>query len=128
MLNCPLAGVLADEVLDATASWRAVARYIGDPAFSQPAPQVQDVDLRLRQHCTEPEINDVSFVGVVAGTASAGYDLWVGGGLSTNPMFAQRLGVFVRPDRVTEVWAGCAVDLPRLRLPAASATAPASSS
>ena len=39
-----------------------------------------------------------------------GYDLWVGGGLSTNPMFAQRLGVFVRPDEVAEVWAGvCAI-------------------
>ncbi|HYH23709.1 MAG TPA: nitrite/sulfite reductase, partial [Blastococcus sp.] len=37
----------------------------------------------------------------------AGYDLWVGGGLSTNPMFAQRIGVFVRPDQVTDVWAAC---------------------
>ena len=37
----------------------------------------------------------------------AGYDLWVGGGLSTNPKFAQRIGVFVRPDQVTEVWAAC---------------------
>jgi sulfite reductase (ferredoxin) len=30
----------------------------------------------------------------------------VGGGLSTNPMFARRLGVFVLPDQVREVWAG----------------------
>ena len=35
-----------------------------------------------------------------------GFDLWVGGGLSTNPMLAQRLGVFVPPDEVPEVWAG----------------------
>jgi sulfite reductase (ferredoxin) len=35
-----------------------------------------------------------------------GYDLWVGGGLSTNPMIAQRLGAFVQPDQVAEVWAG----------------------
>ena len=35
-----------------------------------------------------------------------GFDLWVGGGLSTNPRFAERLGVFVRPDEVSEVWAG----------------------
>ena len=35
-----------------------------------------------------------------------GFDLWVGGGLSTNPKFAQRLGVFVEPDEVAEVWAG----------------------
>jgi sulfite reductase (ferredoxin) len=35
-----------------------------------------------------------------------GYDVWVGGGLSTNPMFAKRLGVFIEPDAVPEVWAG----------------------
>ena len=35
-----------------------------------------------------------------------GFDLWVGGGLSTNPMLAQRLGVFVEADQVPEVWAG----------------------
>ena len=37
---------------------------------------------------------------------TAGFDLWVGGGLSTNPRFAERLGVFVRPDEVGDVWAG----------------------
>ena len=39
------------------------------------------------------EINDVAFVGVVHPEHGPGFDLWVGGGLSTNPMFAQRLGV-----------------------------------
>src|ERR671932_394398 len=35
MLNCPLAGVLADEVLDASdVMAQTVARYVGDPAFS----------------------------------------------------------------------------------------------
>jgi sulfite reductase (ferredoxin) len=29
----------------------------------------------------------------------------VGGGLSTNPRFAERIGVFVRPDQVPDVWA-----------------------
>ncbi len=57
-------------------------------------------------HCTNPEINDVSFVGVEHPTLGAGFDLQVGGGLSTNPMFAQRLGAFVEPDRVADVWAG----------------------
>ena len=35
-----------------------------------------------------------------------GFDLWVGGGLSTNPMIAQRLGVWVPLDEVPDVWAG----------------------
>ncbi len=37
-----------------------------------------------------------------------GYDLWVGGGLSTAPRLAERLGVFVAPDRVAEAWHGVA--------------------
>ena len=35
-----------------------------------------------------------------------GYDLWVGGGLSTNPMLAVRLGAWVPEEEVAEVWAG----------------------
>jgi sulfite reductase (ferredoxin) len=35
-----------------------------------------------------------------------GFDLWVGGGLSTNPMLAQRLGVWVPLHEVPEVWLG----------------------
>ena len=41
-------------------------------------------------------------------TGETGYDLWVGGGLSTNPMIAQRLGTFVKPEQVPEVWAAVA--------------------
>jgi sulfite reductase (ferredoxin) len=35
-----------------------------------------------------------------------GLDLWVGGGLSTNPMLAQRLGAWVPLDEVADVWEG----------------------
>ena len=35
-----------------------------------------------------------------------GYDLWVGGGLSTNPMLAVRLGAWSAKVEVAEVWAG----------------------
>ena len=49
-----------------------------------------------------PEINDVAFVGVEHPEHGPGFDLWVGGGLSTNPMLAQRLGVWVPIDEVAE--------------------------
>ncbi|NUP52513.1 MAG: nitrite/sulfite reductase, partial [Catenulispora sp.] len=52
------------------------------------------------------EINDISFVGVVHPELGPGFDLWVGGGLSTNPHFAKRLGTFVTLAEVPEVWAG----------------------
>jgi sulfite reductase (ferredoxin) len=46
---------------------------------------------------------DVGLVGVERDDGRVGFDLWVGGGLGTNPMFAQRLGAFVPPDRAVEV-------------------------
>jgi len=52
------------------------------------------------------EINDISFVGVEHPELGPGFDLWVGGGLSTNPRLAERLGVFVREEEVPDVWAG----------------------
>jgi len=107
MLGCPLEGVAADNILDAGPALRAtVDRYLGDPAFSNLPRKFKTSISGCTQHCTNHEINDVSFVGVIGPDGTAGFDLWVGGGLSTNPMFAKRIGVFVRPDEVTEVWAG----------------------
>jgi sulfite reductase (ferredoxin) len=108
MLGCPLAGILEDEVVDATEVLAdTVAKYVGSPEFSNLPRKWKTSMSGCVDHCTEPEIDDVSFVGVVNSDGEAGYDLWVGGGLSTNPMFAKRIGVFVRPDQVTDVWAGC---------------------
>jgi sulfite reductase (ferredoxin) len=108
MLGCPLAGILEDEVIDATdVLAETVEKYIGSPEFSNLPRKWKTSMSGCVDHCTEPEIDDVSFVGVVNADGEAGYDLMVGGGLSTNPMFAHRIGVFVRPDQVTDVWAAC---------------------
>ncbi|MGZ8631734.1 MAG: nitrite/sulfite reductase [Actinomycetota bacterium] len=107
ILGCPLAGVTADEVFDATPDIRAVAdRFIGDPAFSNLPRKYKTSISGCTAGCTNHEINDVSFVGVCGPGGELGYDLQVGGGLSTNPMFAQRLDAFVPRERVPEVWAG----------------------
>lgn len=74
------------------------------PAAVQPPTQVQDRDLgpagrrprdqRRGLHRGQPPEH------------GPGLDLWVGGGLSTNPMLAQRLGVWVPLDEVPDVWEG----------------------
>jgi sulfite reductase (ferredoxin) len=107
ILGCPLAGVADDEVLDARPAIRAVAqRFLGDPAFSNLPRKYKTSISGCAVQCTNPEVNDVSFAGVIGLDGQRGYDLLVGGGLSTNPMFAVRLGAFVPPERVPEVWAG----------------------
>ncbi len=90
----------------------------GDTGVLQPAPQVQDRDLRLRRplHRARDQRRRLRR-RAPARTATPGFDLWVGGGLSTNPMFAERLGVFVRPERGPGGLGRRHLDLPRLRLP-----------
>jgi sulfite reductase (ferredoxin) len=106
MLNCPLAGIAEDEIIDASGVLAdTVAKYVGSPEFSNLPRKWKTSMSGCADQCAEPELDDVSFVGVRNEAGEAGYDLWVGGGLSTNPKFAQRIGVFVRPDQVSDVWA-----------------------
>jgi sulfite reductase (ferredoxin) len=107
ILGCPLAGIDADEVIDATPQLQEISeRYIGSPEFSNLPRKFKTALSGCTAQCTVHEINDIAFVGVVDDKGEKGYDVWVGGGLSTNPMFGRRLGAFVRPERAHEVWAG----------------------
>jgi sulfite reductase (ferredoxin) len=110
MLGCPLAGLDANEILDATPEIDTIgSRYIGDAAFSNLPRKFKSSISGCSAQCAIHEINDVAFVGVRhPDTGEPGYDLWVGGGLSTNPMIAKRLGAFVQPGQVPEVWAAVA--------------------
>ncbi len=109
ILGCPLAGIDADEIIDGTPQITAIGeQYIGDSAFSNLPRKFKTSISGCAAQCAIHEINDVAFVGVVNENTERGFDLWVGGGLSTNPMIGKRLGTFVRPDQVSEVWAGVA--------------------
>lgn len=52
------------------------------------------------------EINDIAFVGVEHPEHGPGFDVWVGGGLSTNPKLGVRLGTWVSLDEVPDVYEG----------------------
>ncbi|RJK92937.1 nitrite/sulfite reductase [Vallicoccus soli] len=105
VLGSPVAGISEEEVLDGTPAVDAITeRYIGDPAFSNLPRKFKTAISGLQD--VAHEINDVSFVGVVHPEHGPGFDVWVGGGLSTNPMLAQRLGAWVPIEDVPEVWAG----------------------
>jgi sulfite reductase (ferredoxin) len=107
ILGCPLAGIDADEIIDGTPEIAAIGeQYIGDSAFSNLPRKFKSTISGCTAQCAIHEINDIAFVGVLNDQGEAGYDLWVGGGLSTNPMIGKRLGAFVRPGQVPEVWAG----------------------
>jgi sulfite reductase (ferredoxin) len=105
VLGSPVAGIAAEEIIDGSPAIEEIKRrYIGSREFSN-LPRKYKTAISGLQDVAH-EVNDISFVGVVHPEYGPGFDLWVGGGLSTNPKIAQRLGAWVPREEVPEVWAG----------------------
>jgi sulfite reductase (ferredoxin) len=107
ILGSPVAGIASDEIVDGTPAIEAIeSRFIGSEEFSNLPRKFKTAISGSPLQDVAHEVNDLSFVGVLHPQHGPGFDVWVGGGLSTNPMLAQRLGVWVGRDEIPEVWAG----------------------
>jgi sulfite reductase (ferredoxin) len=107
VIGSPVAGIAADEIIDGTPAIEEIHdRFIGNKEFSNLPRKFKTAISGSPLHDVVHEINDVAFVGVVHPEHGPGFDLWVGGGLSTNPRFAERLGAWVPLGEVADVWAG----------------------
>ncbi len=107
VLGSPLAGIAADEILDPTPVIdEIVSRFVGDPELANLPRKFKSAVTGHPSLDVVHEVNDLSLVGVVHPVLGPGYDLWVGGGLSTAPRLAERLGTFVTEDRAADVWHG----------------------
>nr|WP_243075827.1 nitrite/sulfite reductase [Microbacterium sp. SS28] len=109
ILGSPVAGIAADELIDPTAQIDEItSTFIGDESLANLPRKFKSAITGHPSQDVVHEINDVAFVAVDHPELGVGYDLWVGGGLSTTPALAERLGVFVSPERVAEAWHGVA--------------------
>ncbi|MBW4094159.1 MAG: nitrite/sulfite reductase [Acidobacteria bacterium] len=107
ILGSPVAGIAKDEILDPTPLINELSeRFIGDPSLANLPRKYKTAITGHPSQDVVHEINDCSLVAVVHPDFGPGYDLWVGGALSTYPRLAERLGVFVRPEEAAEVWLG----------------------
>lgn len=105
VLGSPVAGVAADEIVDGSpAVAEIVRRFVGDRRYSNLPRKFKTAVSGSPHHDVTHEINCVSFVGVRHPEFGPGFDIWVGGGLATNPMAAQRLGAWVGVAEVPDVW------------------------
>ncbi|MGB3186297.1 MAG: nitrite/sulfite reductase [Ornithinimicrobium sp.] len=105
ILASPVAGVAAQELIDPTPVVdEIVRRFIGVPELANLPRKFKSAITGHPSHDVVHEINDIALVAVVHPEWGIGYDLWVGGGLSTNPRLAERLGAFVRPTEAADVW------------------------
>jgi len=109
--GCPVAGVDPNEIYDTREIVRQVTAYFnGNKEFSD-LPRKYKVSISgCAIHCNQPEINDVGIQAVKRtnrdGSEEIGFHVRVGGGLSTQPHFAQKLDMFIRPDQVLDVVRG----------------------
>ena len=107
ILGSPVAGVGKDELIDPTPQIRAIIdRGIGFPEFSNLPRKFKTGVTGSRIPDILHEVQDMALCAVEHPELGVGYDLWVGGGLSINPFLGVRLGAFVEPEKVPEVWAG----------------------
>ena len=102
--GCPLAGVDADEIADASPlALQATEALVGNPEFYNLPRKFKISISGCRVWCAYPEINDIGLTAVTRtlyGHPEVGFSLRVGGGLSAEPYLASRLNAFVRWDQV----------------------------
>ncbi|MEV0258935.1 nitrite/sulfite reductase [Streptomyces sp. NPDC050732] len=107
ILGSPVAGVAENEIIDGSPAIDEIQRrFIGNPDFSNLPRKFKTAISGSPQLDVAHEINDVAFVGVHHPEHGPGFDLWVGGGLSTNPKLGVRLGAWVPLDEVPDVFGG----------------------
>ncbi|MFF0063231.1 nitrite/sulfite reductase [Streptomyces sp. NPDC005279] len=107
ILGSPVAGVAENEIIDGSSAIDEIhRRFIGNPAYSNLPRKFKTAISGSPQLDVAHEINDIAFVGVNHPEHGPGFDLWVGGGLSTNPRLGVRLGAWVPLDEVPDVFGG----------------------
>ncbi len=110
--GCPVAGVDADEICDASSLAIETDRMLAGNAEFYNLPRKFKISITgCRVWCPYPEINDVGLTAitrVLRGKPEVGFSLRVGGGLSTEPYLGARLDAFVRWNQVLPVIQGIA--------------------
>ncbi|GAA3389548.1 nitrite/sulfite reductase [Streptomyces roseoviridis] len=107
ILGSPVAGIAEDEIIDGTPAIEEIQRRIvGNKDFSNLPRKFKSAVSGSPLLDVAHEINDIAFVGVHHPEHGPGFDVWVGGGLSTNPKLGVRLGTWVSLDEVPDVYEG----------------------
>ncbi len=115
VVGCPMTGLLAAEIVDATPAVEKINKMFldGNKEFSNFPRKFKTSLAGCHLHCHQPQINDIGAFGVVrtnpaTGVKESGYGIIVGGGLSTTPHFGQSLRVFVTEEQLPAVARGVA--------------------
>ncbi|HOF88057.1 MAG TPA: nitrite/sulfite reductase [Armatimonadota bacterium] len=101
VIGCPAAGLAPGETLDTLPVARALtAAFLGNPAFAN-LPRKFKIAVSA-DGCVPARINDVALIVAPDAAGAPGFALFVGGGLSVAPAYAEPLG-WVAPEEALAV-------------------------
>ena len=101
--GCPLAGVAADELIDAAPLAKEISALLAGNHEFYDLPRKFKISVTgCPSWCSVPEINDIGLTAVKH-EGQVGYSLRVGGGLSREPHIAVRLDAFILPEQAAPV-------------------------
>jgi sulfite reductase (ferredoxin) len=110
--GCPVAGVDADELVDASPLVLEASRLLAGNAQFYNLPRKFKISITgCRVWCPYPEINDIGLTAITrsaGGKGEIGFSVRVAGGLSAEPYLGARLNAFVRWNQVLPVIRGIA--------------------
>ena len=104
VVGCTLAGIGHDQIVDGHATAEAIHAYFLDNKLYSNLPRKYKISVTgCGEDCARGLINDVALSGAIAEDGTHGFNLRVGGGLSTSPRFARWVDVFLTPEETPEV-------------------------
>jgi ferredoxin-nitrite reductase len=107
LVGCTLAGLAHDELVDGYGTARAIhEHFLGNKLYSNLPRKMKISVTGCAEDCARGLINDIALSAAVAEDGTRGFNLRVGGGLSSHPRFARWMDVFVTPEEAPEVMAG----------------------
>jgi sulfite reductase (ferredoxin) len=110
--GCPVAGVDADEICDASPLVLEASQLLAGNAEFYNLPRKFKISITgCRVWCPYPEINDIGLTAInrtLSGKTETGFSLRVAGGLSAEPYLGSRLNAFVKWNQVLPVVKGIA--------------------
>lgn len=110
--GCPVAGVDAEEIVDASPLVLEASRLLAGNSDFYNLPRKFKISIAgCRSWCSYPEINDIGLTAIsrtVGSKPEVGFSVRVAGGLSTEPYLGARLNAFVRWNQVIPVIRGIA--------------------
>jgi len=110
--GCPVAGVDADEIIDASPLVLETSQLLAGNSEFYNLPRKFKISIAgCHSWCSYPEINDIGLTAVtrtVGGKREVGFSVRVAGGLSAEPYLGARLDAFVQQNQVVPVIKGIA--------------------